>query len=136
MKPYHDAWGYLKICLFHGGKKVQKTVHRLVGEAFIPNTFNKPEINHIDGNKENNNIDNLEWVTRSENEIHAFKNKLNIRESYNAGRPKRRVMIIETGETFDSIAECARKLECSYSNVVYCLSGKYKKCMGYHLTSI
>lgn len=53
-------------------------IHRLVAKCFIPNPDNKREVNHKDGNKHNNHVNNLEWVTTSENRIHAFKNKLEL----------------------------------------------------------
>ena len=63
----HDK-GYLRVDLFDAdGVRHHKKVHRLVAEAFIPNVFNKPQVNHIDGNNQNNSVTNLEWVTNEEN---------------------------------------------------------------------
>ena len=62
--------GYKRVNLSKNNKRKQFFVHRLVAEAFIPNPENKPQVNHIDGNKENNNFSNLEWVTREEQEKH------------------------------------------------------------------
>ena len=70
----NNGSGYLIVNLKHNGKQKMKTVHRLVAETFISNDDNLPEINHIDGNKVNNRVDNLEWCTRSENVKHAIKN--------------------------------------------------------------
>jgi archaellin len=82
LKPYINNSGYPSIdlsanycTLIEGRRKVYK-VHRLVALAFIPNTQNKPDVNHKDGNKLNNLLDNLEWVTKSENSKHMWANNL------------------------------------------------------------
>lgn len=62
---------YQNVSLSLNNKGYTRTIHRLVAQAFIPNPLNKPEVNHIDGNKLNNNVCNLEWVTSSENSQHA-----------------------------------------------------------------
>ena len=67
---------YLKVALCIKGKLKQFLVHRLVAKAFVPNPENKREVNHIDGNKTNNKVSNLEWVTASENQTHAVKTGL------------------------------------------------------------
>jgi predicted XRE-type DNA-binding protein len=76
LKNSLTTYGYYKISL--GPKKDRKSVlvHRLVGITFLVNIDNKPQINHIDGDKTNNNVENLEWVTNQENAIHAHKTGL------------------------------------------------------------
>lgn len=69
IKPYKRGKGYLCVEL----DKTPKAVHRLIAFAFIPNPENKPQINHKDGNKLNNSVDNLEWMTNKENSNHSFK---------------------------------------------------------------
>jgi hypothetical protein len=70
----HSGYCITKLCI--DGKCLNRKIHRLVAEAFIPNPEGKEQVNHIDGNKENNSVENLEWVTRSENIKHAFSTGL------------------------------------------------------------
>lgn len=75
---YLNHQGYYQVCVSLGSRHDKKVfkIHRAVAETFIPNKEYKPTINHIDGNKLNNNINNLEWATYSENTIHAVNNGL------------------------------------------------------------
>ncbi len=73
LKPTITPYGYNSVCLYFNGKYKTFLVHRIVAECFIENPYNKPDINHIDGNKTNNNVNNLEWVTSKENNQHAIK---------------------------------------------------------------
>lgn len=136
LKQQVCPWGYKRVSLMGERRKHTTSVHRLVGGAFIPNPLNKPEINHIDGVKTNNNVNNLEWATGRENKIHAFATGLNDRKSYDSGRPKRKIMVEETGVTFNSIRECSEYLHCTHSAIVYCLRTEQKKCKGYHLIEL
>ena len=69
--------GYHTAVLYNNGKPKSFRVHQLVAKAFIDNSLNKPHVNHLDGVKSNNFVDNLQWVTISENQKHAFKIGLN-----------------------------------------------------------
>lgn len=75
MKTYKGE-RYEKVVLKINDKATMKYIHRLVAEAFIPNPQNKATVNHIDGNKMNNCVSNLEWATQSENNYHSYKTGL------------------------------------------------------------
>lgn len=77
LKQHIKPDGYLSVTLYDKKRRKTFLVHRLVAEAFILNPKNKPTVNHIDGNKQNNNVNNLEWATFSEQEVHSFTNGLN-----------------------------------------------------------
>lgn len=75
--PNEDGYPFVQLC--NKRKIVGKPVHRLVAEAFIANPYNLPEVNHKDGDKTNNHVDNLEWCTHQGNEDHAVATGLKVR---------------------------------------------------------
>jgi hypothetical protein len=71
LKNTIDSYGYLVVGLFKNSVNHTHKVHRIVATIFIPNPENKPQVNHINGNKLNNIVDNLEWATHQENKTHS-----------------------------------------------------------------
>lgn len=78
LKTYFTNTGYECIKLVKDGVRKSPTIHRLVALQFIPNPDNKAEVNHIDGDKSNNHVSNLEWSTSSENKKHALQTGLKV----------------------------------------------------------
>jgi len=83
LKPGLDHKGYLKVFLSVKSKQYTRRVHRLVAKTFIENKLNLPQVNHKDCDKNNNNVDNLEWCTNLENMQHAFKNGIFLKRDLN-----------------------------------------------------
>ena len=129
LKPLKHADGYLMVKLSKNSIVYTKTVHRLVAEAFIPNPEHKSEINHIDENKTNNSLDNLEWMTRKENINHGTRTE---RMSKTQSIPIIATNI-KTGESkeFYGARECARQLGLTHGNITSVLKGRYKQTGGY-----
>ena len=121
LKPLLNKDDYYYVDVYtESGKQVHKRIHRLVADAFLGSQPNLV-VNHIDGNKHNNDISNLEWVTPEENSRLAAE----------AGLYKTRpVKIVETGEKFASIKECAKALNVHPSNINQVISGKSKTVKG------
>ena len=117
---------YNRVRLYNNDGDKNYSVHRLVGEYFILNPNNKPEINHKDGNKLNNHISNLEWNTKSENQTHRYS-------ILGKGNKKIDVIKDEIIYSFNSIKECGLKLGLDTGNLSRLLNGKKKSYLGYKL---
>lgn len=124
---------YQRIVLMKDGVKARYQAHRLVALTFIPNPDNKPLINHIDGNKSNNVVTNLEWCTASENMIHADNTGLRDMSNHQPSNSKK-IKCIETGEIFASYAKAVKWLGKSNTSVSTLVRGTrvYGKAFGYH----
>lgn len=118
--------GYRRVVLCDEDGHHPKAVHRLVADTFYDGDHEGLEVNHIDGRKANNFLGNLEWCTSSENRRHAFRTGLQ------KASHSKQIMIIETGEVFDSISDCARYIRGDFRNISACLRGKQKSHRGYH----
>ena len=128
--------GYRTVHIKHSDNP--EFVHRLVAETFIHNDdpTHKTDVNHIDGNKLNNSVDNLEWISRSDNVKHAYQIGLN--RPSGGGHNKKAIRIVETGEVYISQEDCAKAINGSTAGVSMVINGKRKTNIykGYHLEQI
>ena len=86
LKPYKTNRGYLTVGFWLDGKKKRLSIHRLVAQAFLTNPQNFPEVNHINGYKRDNSLNNLEWVSGSANIAHAYRSGLRKQKLANTDR--------------------------------------------------
>ena len=129
LKQFPNKQGYLLVSLCKTGKQKSFAVHRLVAQAFILKPENKPEVNHIDENKTNNMVSNLEWCTRVENNNHGTRTE-------RISKIKSIPIIatnIKTGDStkFNSGKECARQLGLHQSHITEVLKGRLNQTGGY-----
>ena len=118
--------GYQLVPLGHNNQS--RRVHQLIAKTFIPNPDNKPMVNHIDGNVKNNRVDNLEWCTNKENQVHA---RDVLKRKFGVSKP---VRCVETGQIFESSRVAANGDKSRAARICLVCNHKYgrKTCMGYH----
>lgn len=131
MKPNNT--GYLTLCLTNdNGKKIHTGVHRLIAETWIPNPENKQTINHKNKNKLDNRVENLEWATHREQNIHKLQGDEKIKKN-NRGIWKCDIITGEKIKYYDTIAEAEKDLNLvgSTGNISLCANGKINYVYGY-----
>ena len=129
LKPRSNNGGYQYVNFKINGKPINFAVHRIVANAFIPNPNGYTEINHKDYNRKNNCVNNLEWVSSSQNKQHAF-----LKEQNKKSRGKAVNQYTKDGnfiKTFDTITEAAEELKCSVSAISNCCLGRTKTSQGF-----
>lgn len=114
--------GYERVRLCINNFRVSKSVHRLVAKYFIDNPNNLPQVNHINGNKSDNTVENLEWCTQSENIIHAIKNNLR-KTAIGKNKPKI-VLDTNTGIYYESLRQASIFKNINYSGLQHQMNGK------------
>ena len=121
-----QARNYLSIELHKDNNRKNYFIHRLVAETYIPNPHNLPEVNHIDENKYNNCVDNLEWVSHKDNMNHGTQ------KERASTKCKKRIRCIETDTVYNSTKEAAEVLDIKAPNITACLKGRQKTSGKYH----
>lgn len=119
LKACENNAGYLSLNLCVNGYQTSCLIHRLVAEIFLPEPrWDETWVNHIDGDKFNNYFGNLEWSTPSDNHLHAFRTGLRVPPS------RKPIRIVETGDMFESISDCARSFGVRDTMIARWVTGK------------
>ena len=127
LKITYDIKGYARVWLYKNKTYFNERINRLVAKAFIPNPDNLPQVNHIDGDKTHNNINNLEWCTASENIRHAYRTGLLKKNKKVYQYDKNNNLINE----FFSQNQASIITKINQANISLCTLGKRKTAGGY-----
>ena len=124
LKPYLNPNGYLGLCLYENNKRKYLLLHRIIATAFIDNPGKKPQVNHIDENKLNNDLSNLEWCTERENAIHGTRTKRV------AEKLSQKVIQLDLNDNilnvFKSMRQAERETGIVATSISACCNGKRK----------
>lgn len=140
-KPIKNWAGYMRVQLYDNNKSKIYSVHRIVAQVFIPNPNNLPEVNHIDHDRSNNKVENLEWCTRSQNAKHSFTRpdrkkarhwKDKPGKLHPNSKPLERIKEGVVIDTFESTRDAARKLSLHSVGIGRCCTGQRKSYAGYN----
>ena len=129
LKTMKDSQGYLQVNVCKNGACLIIRIHRLVAETFIPNPENKRTVNHINGIKSDNSVNNLEWNTYSENIKHAFR--IGLKTSKHLNKPVKQIKNGKTIHIFCSLHEADRHTGISHQNISRCCNGKRNQAGGF-----
>lgn len=130
LKPTLKKTGYCHVTLLKEGKQKTKSVHRIVAEAFIKNDKNKQQVNHINGNKSDNRLSNLEWATPTENTIHAYENELLISKKRGEHSQAKKIKCTTLDMEFDCINNAADVLGVKKYSIGKICNGRQRQTAG------
>lgn len=129
LKPWITKDGYLRHCLYKHNKRKNLLLHRIIATAFIDNPEAKPQVNHIDENKLNNDLSNLEWCSVRENAIHGTRTKRV------AEKLSQKVIQLDLNDNvlneFESMHQAERETGINATSISACCNGKRKSAGGY-----
>ena len=129
LKPYLTKKGYLMHLLYENNKQNHLLLHRIIATAFIDNPEEKPQVNHIDENKLNNDLSNLEWCTVRENNIHGTRTKRV------AEKCSKKVIQLDLNDNvlneFESMTQAEQETGVSRRSIGRCCNGKLKSSRGF-----
>lgn len=125
MKAKKDK-GYLRVQLYKDGKPKFYSVHRLVATSFLPNPNNLSQVNHIDEDKSNNIVDNLEWCSAKYNSNYGTRIQRIVEKN------NKQVLCVETGVVYPSTMQVEREIGFLQCNISKACCGKYKTAYGFH----
>lgn len=123
LSPVKVGRGYLAVNMSENGKHTKNYIHRLVAETYLDNPNNYDTVDHIDNDKTNNCVNNLQWMSREDNTIKG-----------NIGSKKaaKQIRCVETGQIFESYTQAAKNIGVSCVSISNCVRGKTKTCGGLH----